>query len=465
MVHVTELGTRVLLLEVAVAFALPPHQTCTGDQGKDIGGSNVYSFSVFGSASERTQECCQACTAHPTCQGWTVDNNPSKDMAWCWLKRFGSQSSTRHGNVRGMCEGLNQDMGGHDISSSKTAGTQAQKDAACCAACKASDDCDAWVQATNGNSCWLKKLSNRNARRNSGKVSGRAPLPSPSKKYRPLVLMHGMGATNDTQFPWQGLEIQRTYPGIYVKALAIDQGPQGSLFKPMEPQIQHLAEAVRSDPELQEGFNIHGESQGGLLARAYVQRFNSPRVHRLISICGPQAGVGQCPASIPIVGKYKQFCAAAAYDLQIYHWPLSFAGYWKDVTNGQQNYLKNSVWLADLNNERLKKNETYKENMLKLDLYYTAMASHDTIVRPRESALHQFWAWDDKTRSKIVPLAEDDGFAGDWIGLKTLKTTGRLTSGSFQGEHTGYGLQWFRDNLLSLYNDQLSGDSKANILV
>jgi len=311
----------------------------------------------------------------------------------------------------------------------------------------------------------LKKLTSASSKRNSGKSVPATPIPPPTTQYRPLVLMHGMGATNDTQYPWQALEIQRAYPGIYVKAFAIDGGPSGSLAQPMEPQLQHLAEAIRSDPMLQDGFNIHGESQGGLLSRAYVQRFNSPQVHRLISVCGPQAGVGHCPNNIPIVGRLKAFCDAAAYDLQIYHWPkCSFCNYWKDVTHGEQNYLSNNVWLAELNNDRATKNQTYRQNMLQLEHYYMAMALDDTIVEPRESAFHQFWAWDDQTRSKIVPLDQDEGFSGDWIGLKTLKSTGRLSFMSFDGPHTGYGLQWFRDNLLPIYNDQLSDNSQAVIV-
>jgi palmitoyl-protein thioesterase len=357
-------------------------------------------------------------------------------------------------------------MGGNDVGSLKTTGSQAEKDAACCAACSAKDDCQAWVQATDGNGCWLKTLSSENKNRNSGRRISPAPIPTPTAKYRPVVLMHGMGATGESQFPWQALEIKQAYPGIYVKVIQVDGGTAGSQQKPMEPQLQDLAHVIQSDPLLQDGFNLHGESQGGLLSRAYVQRFNSPRVHRLSSLCGPQAGVGHCPSNIPIVGKLKGFCDNAAYGLGIYHWPAcSFCNYWKDVTHGEQNYLSNNVWLAELNNERPTKNETYRQNMQMLDHYYMTLASDDEVVEPRESAYHQFWAWGDKTRSQIVPLQDDEGFAGDWIGLKTLMGSGRLTFNSFDGPHTGYGLQWFRENLLPIFNDVLSEGSMHQVIV
>merc|ERR1712190_668772 len=82
---------------------------------------------------------------------------------------FGGYPGNRHSNTRwGSCEGLQSDMGGSGIKSIKKSGSQSDKDAACCAACQANDSCEAWVQATDGDSCWLKKITSSNNKRNSG---------------------------------------------------------------------------------------------------------------------------------------------------------------------------------------------------------------------------------------------------------------------------------------------------------
>ena len=63
----------------------------------------------------------------------------------------------------------------------------------------------------------------------------------------------------------------------------------------MDKQIAAVNQAIISDPSLANGFNFYGESQGALLARAYVTLFNDPPVFNLVALNGPQSGVGECP--------------------------------------------------------------------------------------------------------------------------------------------------------------------------
>ena len=60
-------------------------------------------------------------------------------------------------------------------------------------------------------------------------------------------------------------------------------------------QIDEFTASVRADPKLANGFTAVGMSQGNLVIRAYIERVNSPPVHKFISICGPHAGEGTCP--------------------------------------------------------------------------------------------------------------------------------------------------------------------------
>merc|ERR1712232_1045455 len=142
--------------------------------------------------------------------------------------------------------------------------------------------------------------------------------------------------------------LRQKYPGIYVRSLAIYEGIS-SLLSGMEGQLEAIIKAVQNDTNLAEGFNFYGESQGALLARAFVTTTNKPPVFNLVALNGPQAGTGECPKiEVPVI---KQLCGTLGTDLDIYHWPAcSFCQYWKG--KDESVYLANSEWLADINNDR-----------------------------------------------------------------------------------------------------------------
>ena len=53
----------------------------------------------------------------------------------------------------------------------------------------------------------------------------------------------------------------------------------------MNTQVELFAKAVRSDANIgNASFTAIGHSQGGLIVRGYLERYNSPQVHTLISL-------------------------------------------------------------------------------------------------------------------------------------------------------------------------------------
>eukprot|EP00475_Leptophrys_vorax_P031754 TRINITY_DN482_c0_g1_i1.p1 TRINITY_DN482_c0_g1~~TRINITY_DN482_c0_g1_i1.p1 ORF type:complete len:290 (-),score=81.46 TRINITY_DN482_c0_g1_i1:50-919(-) len=266
--------------------------------------------------------------------------------------------------------------------------------------------------------------------------------------YLPVVLMHGLGDAG-TNSGMQSLakSISTKYPGLYSTAVSVADG-LSSYFELMEAQLQDFVKVVRSDANLANGFNLVGISQGGLLVRAYVERYNDPPVHNLISICGPQSGVGTCPEGTPDF--LCSFFASGPYTAS-----LSFAGYWKDVTD-EATYLKESPFLADINNERAQKNQTYKDNMLKLNKYVLIKALNDTVIYPGESEWHGFWAWGDSTKSKIVEMRDTEAYSGDWIGLKTLDQQKKLDLLSFEGEHIRFTQQFWDEQVMPYFDVKLA---------
>lgn len=102
-------------------------------------------------------------------------------------------------------------------------------------------------------------------------------------------------------------------------------------------------------------------------------------------------------------------------------------GYWRDPFNIEE-YREKSVFLADLNNERDEKNATYKENIRSLKTMMLLYSVNDGVINPAPSGWFEsflpFTGPGDK--GIVVPLRKSLFYIQDWLGLKTLHTTGRL---------------------------------------
>lgn len=119
--------------------------------------------------------------------------------------------------------------------------------------------------------------------------------------------------------------------------------------------------------------------------------------------------------------------------LSPYKSSLVFSDYWKDPSD-QATYLKESRFLADVNNEKETKNAQYKKNIVNLDMYVMIEALWDTMVEPHASEQHGFYKWGLPQKAENVEKLEDtEAFKGDWLGLKTLKEAGKIKYLSYRG--------------------------------
>lgn len=279
-----------------------------------------------------------------------------------------------------------------------------------------------------------------------------------ASNYRPVVMMHGLNA-KAADLDTRVQEVKAQYPGIYVVSLATYEG-SSSMLTDIRTQLTAMTKAIQNDSNLANGFNFYGESQGALLARAYVTMFNDPPVHNLVAQNGPQNGVGECPTiEVPVI---KQLCGDLGTDLQIYHWPFcSFCGYWRG--KNKDTYLHNSQFIADVNNDRAV-NETRRQNMISLNKYMATVALRDEIVQPKESAWHTYWRWGDESRSSVMRLNETDGYKNDVLGLQTLDRRGDLILNSFDGTHNSPSDDWWRQNVLPMFNNRLSSEGQAFVV-
>jgi len=270
-------------------------------------------------------------------------------------------------------------------------------------------------------------------------VSVTRPSDEESAGNIPVVFMHGMGDSGSNR----GMKsicksVTKKYPGTYSKCSNVANG-MTSITQTLEKQLEEFVKDIRSDSQLANGFNAVGLSQGNVLLKAYITRYNDPPVHRFVSICGPLEGVGTCPKNI----LYQAVCPL--WKLDDYGAPIAFSDYWKDHTD-KAKYLEKSRFLADISNEHDMKNTTYKENYMSLDKLVLVMAEEDSMVVPKESEHHGFWAWGkDKV---VVNMTSYDGYVGDYLGLQTLDKQGKVDRLSFKGDHLRFNNSFWENTIL-----------------
>ena len=192
--------------------------------------------------------------------------------------------------------------------------------------------------------------------------------------------------------------------------IEIGNGKKTSLFTSMNNQLNELCETIYTIPELKNGFHFIGMSQGGLLARGYVEKCNKYPVLNLITMVSPHGGV---ILDINLgINMYNIFIQNI----------FSFSNYWRDPTN-LDDYLNKCSYLPLLNNE--KKHENFnkqKENIKSLTNFIMIWSPFDEILNPPESAEFSFY---DKDYT-IIPLDKTLLYNDDLLGLKTLNDKNKL---------------------------------------
>lgn len=254
----------------------------------------------------------------------------------------------------------------------------------------------------------------------------------------PVVFMHGMGdAAENPGMQSLVQSVTTMYPQKYSVAIPVGDG-LASIIAPLDVQVAAFAQAVRRDPRLQGGFDAVGLSQGSLIVRGYVERFNDPPVRTFVSICGPMEGVADCPRN-PV---YEAVCPVWRIDPWVAN--ISFSSYWKNPAD-RTDYLKHNTFLPDVNNE-LSPNPFYRKNMETLSAYVLVMGTSDSMLVPRETALHGFYAWG--TSKDIVPMQKSEGYVKNWVGLQSLDKSGKIHTLTFTGDHLRFSSSWWQREIL-----------------
>jgi len=273
----------------------------------------------------------------------------------------------------------------------------------------------------------------------------------PKPKPTPIVLLHGI--TSDTSELEPVVEWLKSRLPNQVYNIEIGNGRRNSLFKTMDWQLKELCLAIYAIPQLEDGFNFIGMSQGGLLARGYVQRCNRFPVRNLITWVSPHNGV---------YGFNEIYFDWQKVYTPFYQGLYSFAGYWKDPYQ-YESYLANSTFLPYLNNESPNL-EAYaergfdfqrnREQILSLDNFVMIWSGNDDVISPPQSERFEFYDIVCGTRQtpgcrerfandslKVQDFFNSSQYVKDLLGLRTLYHSGKLHMLETNCTHSGHKTQ------------------------
>jgi len=294
-------------------------------------------------------------------------------------------------------------------------------------------------------------------------------------------------------------QIQKIHEGIYVHSIYVDEDSKedqrAGWFGNVTDQVDLVAHQLACIPELAGGFDAIGFSQGGQFLRSYVQFYNQPPVHNLITYGSQHMGISDlpgCARSDPLWCSIARSAARLGVYSEYAQENLVQAQYYRDVERIEE-YLTSNTFLTRLNAEvEMEKNETKrsKENLSNLENLVLVLFTQDTTVVPKESAwfgsyavteedvmysvirsgyrawpkLPGWWPFPHPRRGRmgdrtIIPMRMQPLYEEDLIGLKTLDEAGKVHLESCDAAHMHIKLECWEDIVLKYVGGKVTDDS------
>ena len=209
----------------------------------------------------------------------------------------------------------------------------------------------------------------------------------------------------------------------------------------MDASVAVFAEGVKADPNLADGFNAYGLSQGNNLIRGYIQKYHTqdgyPKVNTFMSICGINAGVGAFPNCNPedhkVCAGLTEVLGDLAYN-EFVQGILFQANYFRDPSKTASASYKKHSQIAQWENEGDDVQESRNEGFGMTSKYVWVLGTEDTVVWPREG---EVWGAMDPSDPFGTKLAynETNWYKEDTFGLRKADEEGKHNWESFDGEH------------------------------
>jgi len=225
----------------------------------------------------------------------------------------------------------------------------------------------------------------------------------------PIVVLHGLESSSREMEPLANWLETTFHTNVY--NIEIGNGEKTSMYTSLNSQLDELCLSIYDIDDLNDGFDFIGISQGGLLARGYVERCNSYPVRNLITLVAPHGGIFWSNTKNNGL-MYNDF----------FQNHFSVASYWRNPSM-LDTYLTCS-FLALLNNELWCDTESpvYRRNIRNLSNFIMIWSPEDKVLDPPESGKFSFF----DANFNVIPLEETDLFKNDKLGLKHLNYIGGL---------------------------------------
>jgi len=269
----------------------------------------------------------------------------------------------------------------------------------------------------------------------------------------PVVCWHGVNDNaNSCTTPLN--VVKEAAPDTYTLSVMIgddlEMDTANSVLMKANDQVSYVCDLISGDPNLADGYNALGISQGGLMMRGVAQRCPNPPMRNFITFGSPHQGVFGVPECEATVGSYelcelvRRLLSEGAYIPWIQDL-VAPAQYWHDPYNHTA-FLAGSHYLADINNEREEKNPAYKDALSSLENLVLVKWLSDTTIIPRESS--QFGFYREGQDNATLELQDLDLYKEDWLGLQEMEVEGRLHFMEMEGDHMDFDWAWFAQNIV-----------------
>mmetsp|Transcript_3597 Transcript_3597/g.9053 ORF Transcript_3597/g.9053 Transcript_3597/m.9053 type:complete len:388 (-) Transcript_3597:2-1165(-) len=279
----------------------------------------------------------------------------------------------------------------------------------------------------------------------------RKPIAPPTERLLgrpnalPIVLLHGIA--DYCRNPWVQslLEGASQKLGVYAACIATSEDDMldflDTFFLNLQRATDIVARKIRANPIFKDGFNLIGISQGTLVSRAYIERYNDPPVDSFLSIHGIVTGISGVPKCFHQGKPLGSVCRALAETLgDLAYSPeiqavLFPANDLRDpLRTGSEAYLRHSP-IADLNNERFVK-KRYTANFARVKKFAMIKALQDSVVYPNEAS---WWGeFSDGSYTTLSHMRDTKLYHEDLFGLKTADQAGKIHFNFTDGDHVEF---------------------------
>jgi palmitoyl-protein thioesterase len=252
-----------------------------------------------------------------------------------------------------------------------------------------------------------------------------------------IVLLHGILSDKHAMIPAEQ-HIREYLPNTYIKSINLGEGILTSLCN-MHDQVKLLKKEIENDEQLKNGCIMIGHSQGGLVARYFIEKYNDPRVYIYIAWGTPEHGIFGSPGTIDNrfawLQKIEKISHIIAYSFFMQRF-ISFAGYWKDPFHYEM-YLKKCMFLPYINNEIDHCDaQIFKDNICSLNTMVLVQSTIEDVVDPASSC--HFGFYPPGSTDYIESLFDSEWYQSDKLGIKTLAESGRLHLKFAHCNHTDF---------------------------